>query len=271
MKIVIAVIGLILISGITVRADDQITRVALLLLELEHSTTLSWQKPSWQQERAAWISQVNSAPDVAALGKLVAEFEESLKPEAFEDDWSENAHKGWKFVCRLVGNVPSLGQLISALEQQIKSEAQEDSWTKRREGWIAEMDALVRTTRAEMVNEASKAALLLLELEQSTRLSWQNPSWEQERDTWISQVKGTTGPLTLTHAAFAFEQSLKREALDNEWLELRKDTSISLFSAKNLTEFGSVMINLERHMKFEAQEDSWRQRREQWALEAKAL
>lgn len=271
MKIIAAVISIVLISGISVRADDQMVQTGQLLLELEQSIKASWQAPSWTRSRVTWRERVQSAPDVATLGQLVLELKQSLKTDALNGDWSENTQRGWQFACGMVRNVSSLGQIMTSLERQIVMGAQEDSWGERRDAWVAQVSGIVQQTRSEMIRAASKAAGLLLELERATRYSWQIPGWAQERDSWIARVRGATGPLTLSSEVFAFEQSLKREALGSEWHAQRSDTSISLFSAATISEVGIVLIRLERFMKFEAQEDSWRQRREQWVLEAKAL
>ncbi len=154
----VLILGLILMLGLSFQSFAKGDKIGKTyngyVLDLGNNMMPKMMNKAWKKRKAAWGTEVEGASSVAALGKLLVEFENNLSEKAILEAWPERK-SAWATAVNSAKTYPELGDLLVELEEGIKNDSKLETWDETREEWLGK---ITDTGKAVMM-EAEKVEL----------------------------------------------------------------------------------------------------------------
>lgn len=124
----------------TISQQDNLPKVAKLLIELEANTQWAAVTEAWKTGRSSWLANLQNTTTPLAQGLL--QFESNLVPSGLEPAWVQRK-AAWRAACGSAGQQPEkLAILLLELESNLLWASVLDTWASRRDGWVIECNAV---------------------------------------------------------------------------------------------------------------------------------
>ena len=240
-----------------------------VLSALVMGTIFAWSRAGMAPARAAADS------DVQQLGGLLLELEQSTRYSAQSDGWRD-ARDGWGTKVQQATAISQLAPLVLQFETSVGWDAMSESWRTRRDGWSAEVRAAA---------DVPALADLLKELEDNVSWEAQTEEWRARRDGWIREASalievgegedatpirtGETGQAPPAATEFGgllaeLERNIRYAAQSDAWRPLREEWIRQVLEARDAAELGGLLIKFETSIRWGAMDGAWRQLRDPW-------